>query len=83
MISPSGFSAAKAVAQFNTMPRAAASLQPSGTGSTAAARHRHVLREGSRAGSDDVRAERQRTLHVRADPHDLAGGLEARHIGGA
>ncbi|MEV0319088.1 hypothetical protein ACIBKX_06140 [Streptomyces sp. NPDC050658] len=37
MTSPSGFKAARAVAQFNTMPRAAASLHPTGTGSTPAA----------------------------------------------
>jgi hypothetical protein len=43
-------------------------------------RHRHVLREGPRASSDDVSAERQRTLDIRADTHDLTGGFEARDI---
>jgi hypothetical protein len=44
-------------------------------------RHRHVLREGSRAGPDDVGTDRQWALDPRAEAHDLAGGFEARHTG--
>jgi hypothetical protein len=51
-------------------------------GQRAGGGHRHVLREGTWAGSDDVGAELQRVVDIRTDAHDLAGGLEAGHVGG-
>jgi hypothetical protein len=49
-------------------------------GKHAGGRHHHVFGERAGTGADDVGADRERAVDLRADADDLAGGLDARDV---